>query len=252
MKTLTGARLSSFALVLFALIVSIGPAAAQIPDEFTNLKVLPKDIGRDDMVSLMRDFSSALGVRCKFCHLGESEDSLEGYDFASDEPKHKQIARGMMQMTSELNGKLLPQTGLRSPAPVRCVTCHHGLAEPQTIDRLLMEVIEEDGVDAAAERYKTLREEYYGTGAYNFGPGPMNSLVETLAEDKQDVKSALVMMKLHVETNADSVVGHLMLARLYMASNEHRLAVQSVSRALELEPDNPHAQRMLSNFKIEE
>ena len=74
-------------LALVILSVAIAPVAAQIPDEFTNLKVLPKEISRRELVSIMRGFAGALGVRCKHCHVGENPDSFEGYDFASDDPE---------------------------------------------------------------------------------------------------------------------------------------------------------------------
>ena len=80
-------------LLLVILFVASTPVAAQIPDEFTNLKVLPKDISKREMVSIMRSFAGALGVRCKHCHVGEDPNSLEGYDFASDDPEPKRVAR---------------------------------------------------------------------------------------------------------------------------------------------------------------
>ena len=46
------------------------PAAAQIPEKFVNLQVLPKDLARDSLVQIMRGFSFALGVRCQHCHSG--------------------------------------------------------------------------------------------------------------------------------------------------------------------------------------
>jgi hypothetical protein len=242
----------TLAVVFLALLVPISPAVAQIPDEFTNLKVLPKDISRDEMVSVMRRFSTSLGVRCKFCHVGESEDSLEGYDFASDEPKHKQVARGMMAMTGEINGKLLPGTGLDSPMRVECVTCHRGLAEPRGLQEVLTDVIEKDGVSAAADRYRALRKKYFGSGAYDFGPATLNAIAEKLAREEQDVKGALILMKLNVETNSDSVETLLMLAQLFMASDEKDKALLSVRRALDLEPENEFGLRMLQRLSPSE
>ena len=78
--------------VLVALALATS-AAAQIPDQFTNLKVLPKDIAKGELVSLMREFSGALGVRCGHCHVGESATSLEGFDFAADDKEPKRVAR---------------------------------------------------------------------------------------------------------------------------------------------------------------
>jgi thioredoxin reductase len=47
------------------------PVPGQIPDKFTNLKVLPKDISKQELQSTMRGFAFALGVRCEHCHVEE-------------------------------------------------------------------------------------------------------------------------------------------------------------------------------------
>ncbi len=239
-------RLGLPVLLLFA---AIAPAAAQIPDEFTNLKVLPKDISKRELVSIMRDFAGALGVRCKHCHVGENPDSLEGYDFASDEPEPKRVARAMMKMSGTINQELMPSTGRKSLVRVRCVTCHRGLTEPETIDRLLLGLIEQDGVAAAEAKYVELREEYYGQGAYDFGPAPLNSIAETLAQEKNDIDGAISIMKLNVGMNPDDAYAHLMLGRLFAASGDNKAAVAAIERSLELEPDNAWAKQMLERVK---
>ena len=53
-------------------LVLLGPtaAAAQIPDAFKNLQFHPEDITKGQLISVMRNFSFALGVRCQYCHVG--------------------------------------------------------------------------------------------------------------------------------------------------------------------------------------
>src|SRR5262245_20236084 len=84
---------------------------AQIPDKFTNLKVLDKKIAKDDLVQTMRGFSMALGVRCGYCHAPKAgAQMVQGHvplDFASDEKAPKGTARKMMKMVSDINGKYL-------------------------------------------------------------------------------------------------------------------------------------------------
>ena len=58
---------------LISLIVTA--SFAQIPDTYTNLKVLPKDIKKAQLMQYMKDFSKALGVRCHACHKGEEGQS---------------------------------------------------------------------------------------------------------------------------------------------------------------------------------
>lgn len=78
-----------------------------------NLKILPPE----HLMETMQRFRVALGVRCDFCH-------VQG-DFASDEKPHKEIARKMLMMTKEINGKF-PDGKMH----VTCYTCHRGAEEP--------------------------------------------------------------------------------------------------------------------------
>lgn len=224
------------------------PAAAQIPDEFTNLKLLPKEIGREELLATMRSFADALGVRCKFCHVSRETPDGERDDFASDEPEHKRIARGMIKMVDELNRKLLPAATGEDGARVRCVTCHRGLAEPETLEELLLEVAEEDGVEASIARYHELRRRYYGSGSYDFGPGTLNQVADGLARGK-DVPGALKIVGLNVETHPQSAEPHLLQAQLLAAQGEREQALACVERALAIEPDNRHAQRLRDKLR---
>jgi len=60
-----------------------------VPDEFTNLQIFPKDVGKRELISTMRRFADALGVRCNYCHAGP--DNLEGTDFAADKLETKRV-----------------------------------------------------------------------------------------------------------------------------------------------------------------
>ena len=118
-------------LVFAAILAAAAQAPAQIPETFTNLQVLPKDIPRAELVGIMRGFTRALGVRCDHCHVGPGPATLEGFDFASDGKETKKVARVMMRMTQEINTRLLPQTGRSPLTEVRCMTCHRGVAKPE-------------------------------------------------------------------------------------------------------------------------
>jgi tetratricopeptide (TPR) repeat protein len=245
-------RLTLGVIVLLCLFVPLGAASAQVPDEFTNLQILPKDIGKRDLMEIMRAFSSALGVRCKFCHVGESENSLEGYDFASDDPKHKKVARVMMETTHEINTKLLPRMGKDSFLKVRCVTCHRGVKEPEALDDILLGVAGESGVDAAAKRYREMREQYYGTGAYDFSVGTLSAVAENLAMEQQDVEGAIELAQLNVEVHPDASPGYALLGQLYAMKGDKQQAVASLERAIELDPQNDWAKQILSRVRPSE
>jgi len=117
------------ALILGTLIATTTPA--QIPDTFTNLKVLPKDIKKAQLMQNMKIFSKALGVRCHFCHKGEEGKSLSTYDFASDENHHKDVARLMITMTQKINGEILKDFKDGQFSQIKCITCHRGEKEPK-------------------------------------------------------------------------------------------------------------------------
>jgi len=241
----------AFAIVLVAMVaLALGaiPGFAQIPDKFTNLKVLPKDISKRELVDIMRSFSHSLGVRCNFCHVGESTTSLEGYDFASDEKEHKRVALAMMKMTQEINDRLLPTIGRDEVMQVRCVTCHRGLEEPVTLDGVLLEEISKNGVDAAKARYAELRKQYYGSGSYDFGEETLITVADELSKDK-NTDGAITMLQLNIEENPDSAYSMLVLAQLYNSKGDKQAAIASAEKALELQPDNPRAKRLLDQLR---
>jgi hypothetical protein len=95
-------KLSPTALTLFLCL----PLAAQqpaapakppnIPDHFTNLKVLPTTITKPELMGIMKQFAVTMKVRCSYCH-AVSDDLSEG-SFASDEKPTKDEARKLMRL----------------------------------------------------------------------------------------------------------------------------------------------------------
>jgi hypothetical protein len=102
----------------------------QIPDKFTNLKVLPRDVDRQQLLSRMNQYAGQLGVHCSFCH---DLYSRTGHaDFASDVKPEKSAARSMIRMADTINAKFLAQLpkSLGTKQIVTCYTCHRELPEP--------------------------------------------------------------------------------------------------------------------------
>jgi hypothetical protein len=91
--------------------------AAYADDAPKNLKVLPKTMSKADIKKLMKGVASSLGVQCDHCH--------DTDDFSKDTEK-KEIARGMMTMTGEINQKFF-----KGEQEVGCITCHNGQKEPK-------------------------------------------------------------------------------------------------------------------------
>jgi len=242
--------MKTFGLTLVLMCLMAVPAAAQIPDEFTNLELFPKDIGKRELVSVMRQFAGALGVRCNHCHVGP--DNLEGMDFATDELEAKRVARAMMKMSDEINSNLMPTTGRDSLLRVRCVTCHRGVMKPEQLDDILSAAVEKDGIDGAVARYRELREEYYGSGAYDFSVGPLNELAEKLAREKQDADGAIKALELNVEFHPEAAFSFMMLGQLHTMKGDKDAAVAAIERAIAIEPDNERAKAMLERVKAGE
>lgn len=74
-------RLSAAVVLLFA-----PPLAAQGRGDslVKNMKVFPATPKIIEVAGPMRNFTSALGVRCTYCHVGSEDIPIEQYDFAND------------------------------------------------------------------------------------------------------------------------------------------------------------------------
>ena len=119
-------------LVLGIAISVVAMGAPHGSQEFTNLKVLPKDISSKDLQRIMvDDFQDGLGVSCNYCHAKEKDGAH--LDYASDEKPEKEIARGMMRMVLEVNQKYFnvvkPMIG-DSLLVISCNNCHQGSPHP--------------------------------------------------------------------------------------------------------------------------
>jgi len=208
----------------------------QWPDQPENLEVLPEDIGSDGLRDAMTGFTDALGVRCSFCHEGEGDD-LTQYDFASDEPEHKQTARTMLRMVRAINEEHLAELEDGGEAPrVRCVTCHRGVEEPRPIQDVIGEVVREEGAEAGVERYRELRDRYYGSFAYDFTAGPLAELGRQLAaEDRLD--AGIRMAELETEYHPESYRSWFVVAQLRQRAGRTEAAIEAMERTLEHAPE---------------
>lgn len=109
---------------------AVKPKAADV--QYTNLKVLPKNISSKELQGIMvDDFQDALGISCEFCHAANKGG--RGLDFASDAKPEKEIARKMMRMEIGINKKYFkikhPLIGSNALV-ISCNTCHKGQAFP--------------------------------------------------------------------------------------------------------------------------
>jgi tetratricopeptide (TPR) repeat protein len=199
----------------------------------------------------MRSFAGGLGVRCNHCHVGGSPNDLNGMDFAADDKKEKATARTMMGMVAEINGTWIPKTGIDRPIQVSCVTCHHGVQRPETLENITRREYEKGGVDAAKANYLALKEKYYGTAAYDFTSRTLNGVAEWLAEDEQDNDDALAMMQFSIEQEPDAAYSYNLLARIQAAAGRKEEALASLRKAIELNPEDRWSKRLLEQMQAE-
>ena len=99
-------------------------------DGFKNLKILPKDISKDSLMSLMKGYNKALGVKCNHCHT---------MDKSSDEKHEKEITRHMIKLTNDLNTKEFAPIGENYNNAIECATCHRGSTKPMSDVKAFME-----------------------------------------------------------------------------------------------------------------
>lgn len=114
---------------------SLPPASDDL--HFRNLQVLPQNISRDELLTVMRRFTQALGVSCDYCHTqrGVRPDGSPDLDFPSDGKREKSSAREMMRMTREINTRYVSKIP-DAHTVVTCWTCHRGEAQPDVVPSL--------------------------------------------------------------------------------------------------------------------
>jgi Photosynthetic reaction centre cytochrome C subunit len=190
------------AVCALALVADIAAAQAPRkfpPDSLVNTKVIPHKTPVTEVIGMMRNFTSDLGVRCTYCHMGKEGEPLTTYDFPSDEKRTKLVARQMMLMLAEVNRRIdtLPER----PKPevvATCATCHRGLNRPVPLYTQLADVAGTSGADSAIKSYRALRQRYYGRDSYDFGEPSLNIAAFRLARAGK-FDEALALLKLNEE-----------------------------------------------------
>jgi len=211
-------------------------AGQQAPN---NLQYFPSDITRDSLVSEMRQFSFALGVRCQYCHVGGDGVSLEGVVWESDEDPDKRKARFMLRLVDTLNEGLLPMMAGRDQprSEITCKTCHRGLPKPRLLTDVLRAPLDEHGADSVRARYLDLRENEALSGRYDFRQWEMNTLAERLTAEER-YREAIAVYEVNLEQFPESVSILLGLGQLYEEVGDEESAVEHYRRVLDLAPDN--------------
>lgn len=126
-KTIIATVSIVFIIISLAFTIDVQP-------RYKNLKILPQDISKEKLDSIMHNFCMSLSVKCAFCHV--RNDAEKKWDFASDSVADKLITRKMMLMTNSINKKYfqeeMPEEAKNAETivVVGCYTCHRGSALP--------------------------------------------------------------------------------------------------------------------------
>ncbi len=165
-------------------------------------------------------------------------------EFASDEKPMKQKARLMIEMVNRINQELVPrldQVEQAARVDVRCMTCHRGQQQPKLIEDVLDEQLASDGVVAAVNEYKSLREEYYGSHSFDFSEYVLPMYAQSLSASSQS-DAAIAFAGLNANYFPESYYTVFVLGELYAATAQSELAIENYRRAIEL---NPNAERFI-------
>ena len=126
---------SAFVLVtLVAMVTLLFSFTKPKESVYKNLKVLPKNINKHELDSVMKLFTASLGVKCNFCHV-RLDNEKKDWNFPSDENEHKLVARDMMRMAKKINKKYFNEEKkeddkMQVANAITCFTCHNGKEEP--------------------------------------------------------------------------------------------------------------------------
>ena len=243
LKTIVGRTGVAGALLLLA-----GAAFAQGPAQEApkNLKVLPKDWTRPQVIQVMQNVTAALGVGCDFCHVLPQGAPP---DFASDDKKEKDLARAMMKITQDLNARLPTDFGM-SPNDVTrigCITCHRGVPEPKQLSEILAKTSADKGFAAAQAQYNDLKSKFYGAQAYDFSEAGLIATATPLIQNRTD--EAIQFLRMNLQLFPKSVPSYVALAQAQVAKKDTAGAIASLEKALEIDPKNGQVQRTLAQLK---
>lgn len=165
-----------------------GAVAAQEPDGYENLQVLPDDIERSELSRIMLANLSGLGLPrranegCLFCHVGSMDVPSDEWDWASDEKPMKVKARAMMAMVREINEGYLSTIERSYDDEVGCYACHAGRTNPMPLEEVLVRAYRTGGLGAVVERYRELRGRYFAADAYDFRAQTLAEVARRVAE----------------------------------------------------------------------
>lgn len=237
-------------LITFCILFVVTSSLAQWKKPPKNLQVFPKDITTQELRARMLDFCDALGVDCIGCHVAPmGKSNLSSYKFSSDEKETKRIARKMILMVSSINANL-KNLGRKKTVEVTCMTCHRGYKKGQTLGQVLMEELEQNGIDGAVQKYHELQKGGWGTGTFDFGGVALNNMGYKLLGEKK-MEEAIEIFRLNVKMHPQDANRYDSLAEAYLLTGNKRLALIYYTKALELNSESRRVLKIVEKLEKE-
>ncbi len=216
-----------------------------------NLKVLPDTTSGETVRHIMMGFTQALGVRCSFCHDDSKGKEFSDIDFPSDAKPEKETAREMMKMMGAINNNFLAKLKKNdndNVMQVKCITCHRGYHEPIELSALLTETYKKDGLDASMEKYSKLKDEYYGSYAFNFKENSLDQFGKNLLDSGAE-KDALTVFQKNAELFPDWAYAYVSLGDANAKLGNKEEAIKDYKKAIEMNPRDRRIQDKLDKLE---
>jgi hypothetical protein len=203
---------------------------------------------RQELIGKMREFAFALGERCDYCHVDEQEGPNPRQDFASDEKPAKVKARAMLVMTRQINDELLAKVPHRSSPEitVNCMTCHHGLPKPETLEQRLTSAATAGGADSVgAELERLHRESEFGR--FDVSEWGVNEAARGLSRAGRRPE-ALAALRVNAVRHPESDAIPSIMADIHVAMGDTAQAVDLLKKLVAKNPENRRAKQALDRL----
>ena len=142
-----------------------------------------------------------------------------------------------------LRGETLPWTEIDGPE------WRFDPPRQRSLEHEMLQVLTGEGFDAAATRYREIREKFDGQLVYDFREAVLNKLgYGVLRGGVVDVDLAINIFRLNTVGYPESFNTWDSLAEGYMENGDFTNAVKFYEKSLELNPDNRNALEMLERI----
>ncbi|HCV43873.1 MAG TPA: c-type cytochrome [Bacteroidetes bacterium] len=221
------------------------------PDQPKNLTVLPAATTAKELQRTMFSFTSALGVKCLYCHVGEEGKDWSEFDFPSDNKPEKDKARTMLKMMKAINTQYLSELPGHSATSleVSCITCHRGNAVPILLEDKLKNTFNHHGIDSTINQYRALREQFYGGFTFNFKEGTLLRLADKIMEDTTKTSAAIQVLNLNIEMYPAFAFSYVHLASIYEDQGKVEAAIENYQQAIKLNPKDERLKKQLERLQ---